>query len=166
MKITFNIKEVALDAKFERWRDAVDPARTWTQPRYVSTGARVSSNTPGVGPLLMNAASLIAEEASRLAPRAVGYESRPDRSPGRLKRSMTAFLGRTMGLAIAAQDVKVEDAYYARWIHKGTQPHSIGSGMHPGSRSQPFFRDAIAAKKAEAREAIKAGLKRLLEAAK
>lgn len=53
-----------------------------------------------------------------------------------------------------------DDAYYARWVEFGTQPHSIAKGantksgkhqskgvMHPGARAQPFFYPTVRARK-------------------
>lgn len=173
MKVTITHQQ--LDKKFERWRDAIDPQR--------APGSALS-----VQGVLLKAAKSIASEAERLAPVAYSYppsrmsgrSTNQDRRPGRLRRSMRAFVWKVVnGVAnvLAAQDVKAEDTYYARWVERGTKPHNVGKGSrrrserrsggrHPGSKGNSFFRDAVARKRYAARKLIEAGVKEIIDAAK
>lgn len=64
----------------------------------------------------------------------------------------------TAAIRAGGKDKKTQgDAYYARWVELGTQPHRIVAGpgkllpiaggvkavMHPGSRPRPFLRPAL-----------------------
>ena len=78
--------------------------------------------------------------------------------------SVKSQLGRGMTLTIYAGN---KDAYYARWVEFGTDPHANGGlfagSEHPGTRAQPFFYVSWRANKKPAVRKIRAAIRKAVK---
>lgn len=143
----------------------------------------VSLSSSEAGAVFLRGAKVIRSQVEAYAPRGV-FSKRP----GSLKKSIMAKLspnrkGKPV-LAIVKVNFKTSagiTAPHAHFIERGTKPHNIPKDIsksrplklfggkvtrrtvrHPGSKSYPFFRLAVASKRAEARRVILAGLTDLI----
>jgi len=139
---------------------------------------------------LLDSAEMIRDEAERRAPiasRATQYEKRMI-APGGLKASLKAASGRQYSTFLQAFAFTIKKmAPHANMVEGGTKPHTIkakGKGMrisaptagftksawfakivrHPGARKNPFFSDAIRAKRGQIKSLITARVKAAFDA--
>jgi HK97 gp10 family phage protein len=79
-----------------------------------------------------------------------------------LGKIVSAALGGDLTVTIYAGN---DEAFYARWVEFGTQPHAVGAGSditrgrqsgagHPGTAAQPFFFPSYRANRKAAKRAV------------
>ena len=85
------------------------------------------------------------------------------RHPTYANGNVAAILGASRSVEGEYKGRKRVPANYIALVEKGTAPHAIGKGQHPGTKPRPFLEDAYAANAGQALDIASAKLATVLE---